>query len=599
MNVRGLVVLCALFVSLNAWAQPPPAQPQPQCINAFLEAKPGETTLSSAEVEAICNPVNESTLTALVGRACPTVAADFHAARAKVCETFPQLGATPAYDLVARVYRASNPPLPRPPAPTTPPEPTDVEEQGLTATMVAQGVGNFLTERAEQEVSAFATVELFSRLCASDVKSVMPRTCSLLAGQDNGANPVGLGLLKRTVVKDLEALPEHLLERALERVREARDALESSDPKDAATRKKLERTAEDLCQVDAGVALARALRDGKKLDELFTKPAATGLRRLRQYAVLSSAPEAAPIWAALEKAVNEGGAETTLALQSLYQAVEALHTAKKQAELRARRITVAESSVAWLALVDPAQDAAIKAEHEKLLDELASLTVAVWNRDWVEVVATSASADTLGPLLLCESDLGEEGCKRDEKIRLLLSVAADIAAAESSADVQGALNRVVEPIGSWRRKFQDSFTFNLQGYVGGKYAYENIEGVAPSGTALAPVLAVGLELTFSLGFGRLGVFGQVVDVGNVASVYFAGEDDSGLTEVEATPDITWAQLFSPGGYLVFAPFKAPFVIGAGGDYVPVLRQTTGGPRSVWHLGGFLAVDVPILELAHE
>ena len=59
-----------------------------------------------------------------------------------------------------------------------------------------------VTERAEQEVSAFATVELFSRLCAADVKSVLPKTCALLEGQDNGANPIGLGLLKRTVVRE-------------------------------------------------------------------------------------------------------------------------------------------------------------------------------------------------------------------------------------------------------------------------------------------------------------------------------------------------------------------------------------------------------------
>ena len=66
------------------------------------------------------------------------------------------------------------------------------------------------------------------------------------------------------------------------------------------------------------------------------------------------------------------------------------------------------------------------AEHSKLLDELSPLAVAIWNEDWVDVVASAASSDTLGPMLLCESDPGEEGCRRDEKIRLLLSVAADI-----------------------------------------------------------------------------------------------------------------------------------------------------------------------------
>jgi hypothetical protein len=481
--------------------------------------------------------------------------------------------------------------LPKPSV-AAPTQPGEVREQGLSAAMAAQGIGNFLTDRAEQEVSAFATVELFSRLCSSDVKNVLQKTCELLEGQDNGATPIGLGLLKRTVMRDLEALPEHLLERALARVREVRDSIERNSP----TCKKLGRTEESLCIVDVGVALARALRANRKLDELL--PASGGLASLKGYSILSSARECAPTWQAIEGAYA-GGGEAKVARDSLYLTIEALRGARSPEEVRANRAAVVEQSVAWVKVVAPARDEARKTERSKVLDELAPLGIAIWNKDWVDVVASAASADTLGPMLLCESDPGEEGCQRDEKIRLLLSIAADIAAAESSADVQGALNRVVEPVGSWRRKFQDTVTFNLQGYVGGKYAYENVEGVAPSGTALAPVLAVGLEVSFSLGVGRLGVFGQVIDVGNVASVHFAGEDESGLTEVEATPDITWAQLFSPGGYLVYAPFKAPFVIGAGGDWVPVLRETPGGPRNVWHLGGFLAVDVPILELVHE
>jgi hypothetical protein len=621
MNVRAVVVVCALFAPSLARAQPgpppapppaaaaapssapaapaqaaPPAAPkQAPCIKAYLDAKPGETTLAPAEVEAICNKLNEGALQAHVDGVCPSVAAEFRAARTKVCEAFPQIGATPAYDLVARVYRAANPPLPRPPGAEPSGATGDVHEQGLTAAMAAQGIGNFLTERAEQEVSAFATVELFSRVCSSDVKSVLKRTCDLLEGQDRGANPIGLGLLKRTVTRDLEALPEHLLERALARVREARDSIERNSP----TCKKLGKTEESLCTVDVGVAIARALRGKRKLDELFTRPASGGVAQLKRYAILSSSRECAPVWQALEAKLDGSGEDVMPILQSLFLTVEALRLARSANELKLGRATVVEAAMAWVKVADPARDEARKAEHAKLLDELGPLAVAIWNKDWVDVVESAASSDTLGPMLLCESDPGEEGCKRDEKIRLLLSVAADIAAAESSADVQSALNRVVEPVGSWRRKFQDTFTFNLQGYVGGKYAYENVEGVAPSGTSLAPVLAVGLEVSFSLGFGRLGVFGQVVDVGNVASVHFAGEDESGVTEVEVTPDITWAQLFSPGGYVVFAPFKAPFVLGAGGDWVPVLRETPGGSRNVWHLGGFLAVDAPILELAHE
>lgn len=464
--------------------------------------------------------------------------------------------------------------------------------------MVAQGVGDFLTERAEQEVSAFATVELFARLCSTDNGKLMPKTCNLLAGQDNGATPIGLGLLKRSVERDLQQLPEHLLKTVYDRVQVELGDYDPNDPKDKLILGKLGEIADALCALDVGVAITQALRARTKLDDLITNPAAKGLAVLKGYAKLSAAAQCSPVWDRMEKAIDYAAdSEAKAAAMELYLAISELNAAQNAADARAAREKVAQAAVALTkVMLKLAKDPKLT-EHAVLLDELAELSVAIWNHDWVGVAASAASADTLGPLLLCRDP--EEGCARDEKIRLLLSIGADIAEAKSSGDVQATLNRVAQPIGSWRRKHQDSWTFTLQGYAGGKLAHEWVQGNAASAMTAAPVLAIGLELSFALPVGRLGVFGQVVDVGNVASVRFAEQDDPNLTKVEATPDITWAQLFSPGAYLVYAPFKSPFVLGAGVDYVPVLRQTDTGPRSAWHVGGFLAVDVPILELGHQ
>src|SRR5262249_15896261 len=128
-----------------------------------------------------------------------------------------------------------------------------------------------------------------------------------------------------------------------------------------------------------------------------------------------------------------------------------------------------------------------------------------------------------------------------------------------------------------------------------------VVGDHPSGAAAAPVLALGFEWTIPATSGHLRFFAQAVDVGNVASVHFADSSSDRLTKVEADPNIGLPELFAPAGYLLYAPVKAPFVIGVGGDYVPNLRKTPqdGVKHSVFHIGAMLSVDVPILELCHQ
>ncbi len=489
-----------------------------------------------------------------------------------------------------------------------------VEEQGLSATAFAQGVGSFLAQRAEQEVSAFATVELFSRICESDTKAILPKTCELLEEQDEGANPVGLGLLKRTVEEDLVNLPQQLLETAFDRVEEARKPEHGANSRTLA---RLEVTAKTLCAIDVGVSFLQAMRAGRTLGDLFTvsDDGTPEVEGLKAYSTLSTRAECQGTWASVTRNVPD-----RQQFSALNVAIDKVRHASSLEEARARRKLATELAADLL-------EGMLAESPRAYLGELTVLATAVLNHDWVTLVSTVTTSKHLAPVLLFEEPKAETvqeaspsgvatpeakgmavssnaeveaGGKKDGRLSLALSLAADIAAAESSGEVQGVLNRVSQPIGSWRRKFQDTLTFSLQGYAGAKYAREEVRGSAPAGTALAPILAVGLDLSFTVGsWGRLGVFAQAIDVGNVASVHLADEEDPNLTQVEAEPDISWPQLFSPGAYVVWAPFKAPFVLGAGGDWVPALRETSDGPRSVWHLGAFVAVDVTILELAHR
>ncbi len=475
-------------------------------------------------------------------------------------------------------------------------------------------MGSFLAQRAEQEVSAFATVELFSRICESDTKRILPKTCELLEEQDEGANPVGLGLLKRTVEEDLVNLPQQLLETAFDRVEEAR---KPEHGENANTLARLEATAKTLCAIDVGVSFLQAMRAGRTLGDLFTvsDDGTPEVEGLKAYSTLSARTECKGTWAGVAKNLPD-----RQQFSALNVAIDKVKQASTLEEARAYRKQATELAADLL-------EGMLAESPRAYLGELTVLATAVLNHDWVTLVSSVTTSKHLAPVLLFKGPKTETtqegsasgvaapeakgmavsskaeveaGGKKDGRFSLALSLAADIAAAESSGEVQGVLNRVSQPIGSWRRKFQDTLTFSLQGYAGAKYAREEVRGSAPAGTALAPILAVGLDLSFTVGsWGRLGVFAQAIDVGNVASVHLADEEDPNLTQVEAEPDISWPQLFSPGGYVVWAPFKAPFVLGAGGDWVPALRETSDGPRSVWHLGAFVAVDVTILELAHR
>jgi hypothetical protein len=580
-----------------------------RCDPTVLKAPAGRATLTSAEIESICSSAHGQALRVQLKDCGTELVGAFFTARASVCAAFPQIGASEDQDLVARVYRAVNGNLLAITVPS--PQPSGIQPQGLAPTqaaVVAQALGSFLTTRAEQEVSAYAAVELFSRICASAVKGALPKTCALLEGQDKGAEPLGLGLLRRTMQQDLSDLPPNLLLAALGKAPTKADKAA-------------------ICISDVGFALAKGLRVKGSVAALLTIDSTTKASVLQSYsAVKSKTEDCDATWKEITevaKALNPQNvrteddlavrmrastvdtavpapklAEVEVAVRELIAAVRWLQLAKTTEDLQAARAGVVASAVQTLKAIDSSTTPDL-APHGKLLDDLGALATAIWDQNWIEIVSAAANAETLGPILLCETHDNQD-CKRDEKLRLILSIVGDVAVAKDSASVEDVLGRVAEPIGTWRRKFQDSLTFDLNGYVGAKYAYESVAGPAPAGSALAPVLAIGLELAVPYSkVGRLGIFAQVIDVGNVASVHFAGSDSSNLTTVETVPDVTWAQLFAPGAYLTWAPMKTPFLVGVGGDWVPVLRSTSAGPESVWHLGAMLAVDVPILELAHE
>jgi len=554
--------------------------------------------LTLSQLSEVCSA--QAPFVARVAVACPNAVREFNQAQKKICSQPANQPDPKDLKLVQSAYlvtRMATKSLP--PAALANTSMTEVHAEGATptpASIFAQGVGDFLTTRAEQEVSAYATVELYSRACSdSDIEGFLPKTCALLAQQDNGSDPVGLGTLSRVMQSDVQSLPQNAVVMALKRAKTAEEKAA-------------------VCVADVGFALVSAagkvpdvrsvivpdfkLRDyGAPADKTTDCDAIWKNAESALKAVFKDPTTALSNSAGLSTAGNGDAKDLTQAVLDLVDAIQALQKEKDADAKKQDRIEVVKRAVIVVKLVKGTL-ASVKVSDD-LIQEVGDIAAPLWNREWVGAAAALATAQHVGQAILCGGETEE--CERDRKVRLVVSVAADIAEAKSSADVQGALNRLAEPIGSWRRKFEKTFTLSLNGYAGAKFGAEWVSGDTPAGRFVAPHLALGVDWSFCLGKNqRLSLFTQVIDVGNVASVHLSGKDESGLTRVKADSDVTVKQLFAPGVYLMVAPAKTPFVLGVGGDWVPALRTTfDGNQHSAWQFGVTAAVDVPILELAHE
>jgi len=192
-----------------------------------------------------------------------------------------------------------------------------------------------------------------------------------------------------------------------------------------------------------------------------------------------------------------------------------------------------------------------------------------------------------------------------DRARASLAVVADLGTAQDSESFEAALDRFAAPVGTWRRKHEAEFGISLQGYAGMLGAYEFEPRRRPElapGWAVSPTLSVGVQLHFRF-FGcsevRSFLYFPIIDVGNVASVRLANQSSDRLLEVDATPDVAWAQLFAPGVYWGISIGRSPFDVAIGLNYIPALRNPQGtaqGDAPVLRFGLSLAVDVTILPL---
>lgn len=259
---------------------------------------------------------------------------------------------------------------------------------------------------------------------------------------------------------------------------------------------------------------------------------------------------------------------------------------------------------------------------EKTLEAIRAVrTVVRLGRAVIEEDYAAASSQAVALLVKYRGDCIEGGsppdtaqCKLVRGAVRTLPLVAEVGSAQSSEDVAATLEAAVDPLGSYRAKYQrDTITLGaMLGFAAGWEGLprQDVTG-STSGTfgVFAPVgfhLAWPYEAEGAKYHG--GFFVSVLDLGALASYRIDNElkptNETKTAEAATEPNVSFEQVFSPGVYGVLGFCGSPFVFGGGISAAPALRDVTfvdsvGGATTTSESAAlryqfFVAVDVPLI-----
>ncbi len=191
------------------------------------------------------------------------------------------------------------------------------------------------------------------------------------------------------------------------------------------------------------------------------------------------------------------------------------------------------------------------------------------------------------------------------------SFMAAVTQAQSSDDVEAAIEAVVLPTGSARIKRETIFNVSLNAYCGFFIGNEHIKGIDDSGEKAnfinnyGVTAPIGISITKGKGsffpfFGAFysnhswshSLFLSVVDIGALASFRF--KDD----KTQTVPNIQLKDIISPGIFYSLGIPKSPISLNIGWQVGPLLRQVTVAQnnysQSYSRFSASIVVDLPLL-----
>jgi hypothetical protein len=280
----------------------------------------------------------------------------------------------------------------------------------------------------------------------------------------------------------------------------------------------------------------------------------------------------APIWCARLAGLGARlqAVETQVAaLEALRVKLRDAPDVQKQRPLRVALVDTAVSLIVRLT-ADVGSDDPAYSKFARTLEtaRLVASDVATENYGSVVVHAIHL-ADTLGLMAKLPSNAPR-----------ILSFAADVAEATDASGVTAALDNFVgRNTYLYKRAPTTAWYTTINAYAGGLYAREGAcnavrrcENTANVWGAYVPVgVELGHAVTWrglSWGVRSIGLFGQVIDLGTLASWRMSNPADS----VKSEPKVGFSQIFSPGYNLVLGIRGLPLSVSVGQSLTPKLRE---------------------------
>jgi hypothetical protein len=465
--------------------------------------------------------------------------------------------------------------------------------QGLAARVApAAGVdlivalASVITGRAKEEARLWLLDQLSRHICSSDAKKYFANTCEAVvkAGEYPGAS---LNLLRTQLRRDIYALPACYGYLHIGTVPNGPAPLSAAGSTDDVI---------DAYVLEAAlVGVYLRLHEGSTISDdvpkLETLPTEEELGRL----VVGAAFARLKWW--------QAGPPLTLAPSRFaHDERRAVGSVTCPKPTPAQIAAFADAVITQLKTTIPkaTPEAILKTVIEQLkpvcapladdLNALAIVYVTATHGDYVETALGAASS------FLCnaDSDTPPKLCAR-------LPLLGEVAASKTQEEVEAALDRLISPLGAWKRK-QSEWVVSLNAMAGIAGGWEELQDVSESGdhSTYGLYMPIGIESSWAVPWKRIGavaVGAQAVDLGAIVSYSEKTTVEGGESSTEANTE--WSSITSPGVYVAVAFRNTPFRLGVSYSKTPKLRSVNfsdGTERDVdsTRLLIFVTVDVTLL-----
>lgn len=183
------------------------------------------------------------------------------------------------------------------------------------------------------------------------------------------------------------------------------------------------------------------------------------------------------------------------------------------------------------------------------------------------------------------------------------SFMASLVEAENNSEIENIFETHALPQVSSQIKHDSKFSVSLNSYIGGFYGIEyllsdSINDDSQSGQVFGLSAPIGIEVSFGLNKrGSFSIFGSFLDFGTLLSLRTTPSNSS---DISVLPEFSFQNIISPGGYIIYGMRNSPLSFGFGAQLGPNQRKISINEREfssrAWKLNGFLAVDIPLLNI---